>query len=184
MEQLLELVEKDVFDPRTVVGAMAWAVVLLVMSLVVAHGVRLVARRAESRLSDQTGLPFITAFVQLLVHLIAFILYAHLVPELRAIGTAVLTGAGVVSIVAGLAAQNTLGNLVAGLSLVLYRPIQMGDTVQVSAPSGVITAQVARISLGFTVLRTEKREEVIVPNNVMMSTVLVRLPKTPDGAAH
>ena len=29
-----------------------------------------------------------------------------------------------------------------------------------------------------------QREEVIVPNNVMMSTVLVRLPKTPDGAAH
>ena len=77
--------------------------------------------------------------------MVAFIFYAHLVPELRAIGTALLAGAGVVSIVAGLAAQNALGNLVAGLSLVLYRPIQMGDTVQLSAPSGVVTARVERI---------------------------------------
>lgn len=62
MEQLLALLEKDVFDPRTVVGAVAWAGVFLVAALVVAHGVRLISRRAETRLSDQAGLPFITAF--------------------------------------------------------------------------------------------------------------------------
>ena len=96
----------------------------------------------------------------MLVYVVAFIFYAHLVPELRAIGTALLAGAGVVSIVAGLAAQNTLGNLVAGLSLVLYRPIQMGDTVQLSAHSGVVTARFERISLGFTVLRADSGAEV------------------------
>lgn len=182
MAQLLALLEKDLFNPRTIVGAMVWAGIFTIVALVVAHGVRLVARRAETRLSDQTGLPFVTALAQVMVYLVAFILYAHLVPELRAIGTALLAGAGVVSIVAGLAAQNTLGNLAAGLSLVLYRPIQMGDTVQISAPSGVVTARVERISLGFTVLRTESGAEVIVPNNLMMSTVLVRLPKpTPEA---
>jgi len=58
----------------------------------------------------------------LCVRLMAAILCAHLVPVLRALGTAMLAGASVASIVLGLAAQNTLGNLIAGVALLLYDP--------------------------------------------------------------
>ena len=47
------------------------------------------------------------------------VLYAHLIPALRSMGTALLTGVSVVSVIIGLAAQNTLGNLIAGISLLL-----------------------------------------------------------------
>jgi len=59
---------------------------------VMAIVVRTSARRVESRLSDFTGLRFASASAQVLSYVVAFILYAHLVPELRALGTALLAG--------------------------------------------------------------------------------------------
>lgn len=59
--------------------------------------------------------------------MILLILYAHLIPVLRSMGTALLAGASVASVVIGLAAQSTLGNLVAGVSITIYRPFRLGD---------------------------------------------------------
>lgn len=74
----------------------------------------------------------------------------------------------------GLAAQNTLGNLIAGLSLVLYRPISVGDNVQLNTPKGLVTATVELISLGYTVLRDDDQDQILVPNSIMMSSVVIR----------
>jgi small-conductance mechanosensitive channel len=84
-----------------------------------------------------------------------------------------------VSVVVGLAAQNTLGNLIAGFSLVLYRQVRVGDTIRLASPLGVISATVESISLGFTVLRDDSKHEVIVPNNVMMSSTIIRVGRVP-----
>jgi len=35
----------------------------------------------------------------------------------------------------GLAAQSTLGNLVAGVSITIYKPFRLGDTLQVATPT-------------------------------------------------
>ena len=50
----------------------------------------------------------------------ALILYALIVPALRSVGTALLTGFSVGAVVLGLAAQNTLGNLIAGFSILRF----------------------------------------------------------------
>ncbi len=113
---------------------------------------------------------------------LSFLLYAHLIPELRALGTALLAGVSVVSVVLGLAAQSTLGNLVAGVSLVLYRPVRVGDNVQLNSPKGLITATVERVSLGYTVLRDAESSEVIVPNSVMAGSVVIRIRGTNASA--
>ena len=76
---------------------------------------------------DRTGIQFVTQLSQALIYLGATVLYAHLVPVLPQLGTALLTGVSVASVVIGLAAQNTLGNVIAGFSLLLYRPFRIGD---------------------------------------------------------
>ncbi|MEJ7137045.1 mechanosensitive ion channel family protein [Amphibiibacter pelophylacis] len=163
------------FDPKTLIGALSLGAVFLVAALVLAALVRRLTRRVAPHLTDVTGLAFASALGQVMVYLGTFVLYAHLVPDLRALGTALLTGVSIVSVVIGLAAQNTLGNLVAGLSLVLYRPVRVGDWVQVSAPAGVTTACVELLSLGYTTLRDAQGRQVLVPNSVMVSSVVVRL---------
>ncbi len=50
---------------------------------------------------------------------------------------------GVVSVVAGIAAQNTLWNLIFSVSsLLLYRPFKLGDRLQVMTPAGLETGVV------------------------------------------
>ncbi|MDE2398290.1 MAG: mechanosensitive ion channel [Burkholderiales bacterium] len=134
-----------------------------------------IQRGVERHLSDITVLQFISALAQLLAYLIGFVLYAHMVPELRALGTAQFAGVSVISVVIGLAAQSTLGKLVAGFSPVLYRQVRVGDKVRLDLPVGAVSATVEVISLGFTVLRDDQHNEVIVPNSTLMSTTLVRV---------
>lgn len=178
MEHLIDAIQRDLLDPKTLIGALVWGVVFIGIAAVLAAGVRKFAQRVESHLSDVTGLRFASAFAQVVVYVVAFILYTHLIPELRTLGTTLLAGVGIASVVLGLAAQNTLGNLVAGVSLVLYRPIRIGDNVQLNTPRGLTTATVGVISLGYTVLRDADSHEIIVPNSVMGSSVVIRLSGT------
>jgi small-conductance mechanosensitive channel len=167
-------------NPRSLVGAATLGALAFVLASIVVVLIRGSARRIGRHLSDVTALQFVSAFAQLLTYLIAFVLYAHLIPELRALGTALLAGVSVVSVVVGLAAQNTLGNLIAGFSLVLYRQIRVGDTIRLDSPLGVISATVQIISLGFTLLVDDEKHEVIVPNSVMMSSTIIRVGRGPD----
>ncbi len=163
------------FDPRSLLGAISLAIAFLLLAAALAALVRRTAKRVEPHLSDITGLVFASGLGQALAYVVAFVLYAHLIPELRALGTALLAGVSVVSVVIGLAAQNTLGNLVSGLSLVLYRPVRVGDRVQLHIPTGLVTATVELLSLGYTTLRDENGNQILVPNSVMMSSVVIRL---------
>ena len=94
-------------------------------------------------------------------------------PVLRALGTAMLAGASVASIVLGLAAQNTLGNLIAGVALLLYRPFRVGDRLLMTLPGGVVPAVVEALTLGYTFLQTDDHRRVVVPNSLMAGQVTV-----------
>lgn len=137
---------------------------------------RVLTKRGES--VDQTAVRFLGQLVRVGVWVFAFVSYAHIVPGLRSLGTAWLTSAGVAAVVVGMAAQNTLGNLIAGVSLVLYRPFHLGDQLQVSVPGGVETGMVENISLGYTMLRTADERRLVIPNNLMASQTIVNLSLT------
>ena len=174
----------SLLDPGSLLGATLLGALFFVLASVGVLLIRGGTRRIEHHLTDVTALQFASALAQALTYLVAFVLYAHLVPELRALGTALLAGVSVVSVVVGLAAQSTLGNLIAGFSLVLYRKVRVGDMICMASPtgSGSLTARVETISLGFTVLRDDKQQEVIVPNSVMMNTTLLRIARAGEGS--
>lgn len=90
-------------------------------------------------------------------------------------GWPILDVASVVSVVLGRAAQNTLGNLIAGFSLVLDRPVRVGNRVQLTTPLGLTTAVAERVSLGNTVLRDVEGREIVVPNSVLISNIVIRI---------
>jgi small-conductance mechanosensitive channel len=90
-------------------------------------------------------------------------------------GTALLAGASVASVVIGLAAQSTLGNLVAGVSITMYRPFRLGDTLQIAAPTGTDIGVVDMISLGYTTLRAPDGRLIVVPNSIAASQVTINL---------
>jgi len=170
---------KDVANPATLWGALVYALLLLLIAGFGAYFLRFsvvrLLKRDEAGRIDRSVAMFLTQLGQIGIYVIALIFYAHLVPALRAVGTALLAGAGIASIVVGLAAQNTLGNMVAGISLLLYRPFHVGDRLQISAPTGLETGDVESLTLGYTVLRSFDNRRIVVPNSIMASQTTVNL---------
>lgn len=168
-----------ILDPTDPLGAAALGMLLFAIATLLGLSIRQALKRLEPWLSDLTALRFIGALAQVLVYVFALVIWAHLVPALRAMGTALLTGVSVVSVVTGIAAQGTLGNLVAGFWLVLSRSIHVGDKVRVASEVGVIVARVHSIALGSTILLDEEGHEVTVPNSVLMASAITQLAHAP-----
>ena len=170
---MLQHTVSDIFDPATLLGALSYAAVFIVLALFSGRGIRALARHSESHLSDLTALRFVTQLLRLLIYLLAFIIYTRLIPALHELGTTLLTGVSVMGVVIGIAAQSTLSNLVAGFSLVMYRPFHVGDEVQLTTPKGLTTGTVTNLSLGYTMLQDKDDEKIIVPNSVMSTNVVI-----------
>ncbi|HEX9138542.1 MAG TPA: mechanosensitive ion channel family protein [Steroidobacteraceae bacterium] len=168
------------FRPDTLIGASFYFAVFLLLALLVSRALRTTVRAAMTREGhiDRTTISFIQQLGTVIIWAVMIILYAHLIPALRAMGTALLAGAGVASIVIGMAAQSTLGNLVAGIAITIYRPFRLGDTLQIVAPTGNEIGVVDRISLGYTRLLTPDARFVVLPNSVAASQITINLGKS------
>jgi small conductance mechanosensitive channel len=168
------------FRPDSLAGALLYLALSVLIALILSRAIRAAVRVAMSRGGhlDRTTVSFLQQIATALIWVVVLILYAHLIPELRNLGTALLAGASIASVVIGLAAQSTLGNLVAGISITLYRPFRLGDTLQVTAPTGTEIGFVEAISLGYTTLRTPDGRFVVLPNSVAASQVVINLSTT------
>lgn len=81
--------------------------------------------------------------------------------------TSLLATSAVLSVVLGLALQDTLGQLLAGISLQLDRPFRLGDWVEVRSDNGPIAGQVLEVSWRATLLLAIGEELVTIPNKTM-----------------
>jgi small-conductance mechanosensitive channel len=166
-------------DPKTLLGAIFYALVFLFLAWLFGRALHLAVKRLLTKDThnrvDRTAVNFLAQLARIAVYIFAFISYAHIVPALAGLGTAWLASVGIISVIIGLAAQNTLGNLIAGVSLLLYRPFRVGDRLQVTAPTGLETGVVESLNLGYTVLKTDDNRQVVLPNSIMASQTTINL---------
>lgn len=167
----------SILRPDSFFGALIYLAFFIIAASLVSRTLRAAVHAAMTRKGhvDLTTISFLQQFGSALTWVVALILYAHLVPMLRSMGTALLAGASIASVVIGLAAQSTLGNLVAGISITIYRPFRLGDRLQVATPTGTEIGEVELISLGYTTLRTADGREVVLPNALAASQVTLNL---------
>jgi len=83
--------------------------------------------------------------------------------------TPVFITSGVVSIVLGLALQDLLGNLMAGIVMSVERPFKIGDWIRIGSIEGAVVEQTWRTTL----IRTREDDHVLVPNNLAAREVMV-----------
>lgn len=124
-------------------------------------------RRATSSSEHMSGLlkGFFNKFVRRLV------LFIGVLVALSTLGVEVgallaLVGGG--AFILGFALQDSLGNFAAGLMLLIYRPFDVGDTVEVGGVSG----KVDNVSLVSTTIRTFDNKIVLVPNKQVWGQVI------------
>jgi small-conductance mechanosensitive channel len=179
MRQHVSWLFGELTEPGTLVGALFYLVVVLAIAMLIARTLRAGVRRVLARdvhgVIDRTAASYLTQIAQITVYVLALTFYTHLVPALQHVGTALLAGVSIASVVVGLAAQSTLGNLIAGLSLLLYRPFRIDDLLQISTPGGAEVGVVEGLTLGYTLLRTTDDRRIVVPNSAMVSQVAVNV---------
>lgn len=88
------------------------------------------------------------------------------VGPVRDLGVSLLASAGVAGIVVGLAAQRSIGNLLAGIQLSFTQPLRVGDDVVVEKEFG----SVEEINLSYVVVRIWDGRRLIVPMTKLLES--------------
>jgi small-conductance mechanosensitive channel len=113
----------------------------------------------------RVGVPLL--LVNLFTLLVSFILLGFFISEFLGVQLApLLATSAFISVVLGLALQDTLGNLFAGIALQIDKAFSIGDWLEVSGPQKYI-GQVYEISWRATILEGFTEELITIPNRIM-----------------
>jgi small conductance mechanosensitive channel len=137
-----------------------------------AMGPRLLARFDTGTAST---IGFLVQLVTLVLVAVVALRLVDLEPRALALGGAFT------AVVLGLAAQNTLGNLIAGTVLLSARPFRVGERIRMQGGplGGEVEGTVASLGLLYTTL-ARGEERILVPNNAVLSSTIVPL-RAPAG---
>ena len=160
-------------------GGLRWAknismfFVILLISWFLAKLFGKAARKAVVKLESASELlkDFIVNITRKIVFVIGFVvalsmLEVNIGPLLAAIGAA--------GFIVGFALQGTLSNFAAGIMILVYRPYDVGDLVDISGTFG----EVAAMTIVSTTLRTLDNQKVIVPNNKIWGDIVTNVTGT------
>jgi small-conductance mechanosensitive channel len=112
------------------------------------------------------------------------IIFFSIIVALRAAGVEagqLLTTSALITVVAGMALQETLGNLVAGLAMQGERPFEVGDWIEVHGNPGHI-GKVREINWRATRLHTLDNVDVVVPNGLLAKAVFTNYDRPHEAA--
>lgn len=151
-----------------------WAAVVVVITLVLARGVRKATMRQLVRHRAQANATILLGNLAQLGVIVLGTLIVLAIYTQGAFGW-ILTSFSVVGIVVGLSLQDILRNFFAGVWVLVERPFRIGDAIDVSGYTGVVE----EISFRTTQLRTADGREVIVPNGDFMTKPVVNLTRFP-----
>jgi small-conductance mechanosensitive channel len=152
-------------------------IVLVVVGSAAVHWlVRGLSPRLYRRLDPATA--GTTGFVVRLLAMTAVVILALRIAGVNA-GTLAVGGA-FTAVLLGLAAQQALGGIFAGIVLQSTRPFRVGERVRLvgGALAGSIEGTVTSLGLFYTTL-SQGADRLLVPNNVLLSLVVVPL-REPD----
>lgn len=151
----------------------------LLGALVVAVGgwlaLRLLSRLAQRAVARQASAHQALVVAKAISYLGAVVLALTVARMLGLDLTALLATAGVVSVAIGLASQTSLSNLIAGVFLLMDRPFQVGDAIEIQGNVGVVSG----ITLLSTYVRTFDNVSVRWPNEVVLKATILNYTRYP-----
>jgi small-conductance mechanosensitive channel len=149
----------DTVARQLLIGVGAWFLVAAGGALAGTLEESLVGTDEFSSRGVRTQLRVAHRVLSALVVLLALALILSSFDAVRNIGVSLLASAGIASVVIGIAAQKTLGGMVAGIQLSIAQPVRIGDTVVIDTELGTVE----QIHLTFVVLRLWDLRRLIVP---------------------
>ncbi|RII18308.1 Miniconductance mechanosensitive channel MscM precursor [Streptomyces sp. YIM 130001] len=149
------------FLTLVLIASAAWLIIRIATAVVESGYARYAAtNRDPARVRRvRTQVTLIQRVVTAVVGTVAVASMLLTFPAMRTVGTSMLASAGLLGIVAGIAAQSTLGNLFAGFQIAFGDMVRLGDTVVVDGEWGTID----EITLTFLTVRTWDDRRITMP---------------------
>jgi small-conductance mechanosensitive channel len=150
------------------------AVVIVIMAIPAKDFLKIAITYLQSRVAHKTENKIDDIIFELLARFAGFIIFATaIVIALDLLGVNVMpfiAGAGVAGVAIGFAAKDTLSNLIAGVLLIIDRPFEVGDRIEIwRAPTKSATwGDVIDVGLRATKIKTTDNIVIIIPNNEIM----------------
>ena len=155
---------------NTIIFIILIGIITAVVARIVKHFTEAYIKRVNSRWNtDLTTLRMFRHITVAIVYFIGMIIIVYSIPPLQSFSVALFTSAGVIGIIFGLAAQGTLSNIIAGLSLVIFQPFRVGDRLDVMNEYGKVTD----LNLRHTVITTWDNRRVIIPNSKISTEAII-----------
>ena len=116
----------------------------------------------------ETRLRFVRRLVEAVIVVIGLMIALSQFTALDRFAASILASSAIAAAVIGFAAQQTIGNVIAGVMLAVTQPIRIGDRVSFEDHSGVVED----IRLTHTFLQTGADARIIVPNGKLAGSVV------------
>ena len=108
-----------------------------------------------------TQIHFIKSVSTIIIVTLATALILWNIPAVKTIGTTILTFAGVIGIIAGVAAQKSFANLITGMQIAFTQPIKFDDEVVIEDEFGAVED----ITLTYVITKTWDWRRLVMPLN-------------------
>ncbi len=129
---------------------------------------RFLYRGLEHKDFDITGFKFLKHLIITVIYILGISFALIQIPEFKIIGHSLLAGAGVISLIAGLASQQALSNIMSGIFLVIFKPFRINDRITINNFTGIVED----INLRQVVLKDVENNRIIIPNSVISSGII------------
>ncbi len=148
--------------------------IVSVITIVVASSVNIWFKKSIERKmidkEDPTAFKFLRYIAVFGVYTTGLLIGLLAFPSLKGVAQTALGGAGVIALIAGVASQEALANLVGGVFIISFKPFKIGDIIKVT---DTMVGTVVDITLRHTVLRNFENKMIVIPNAIINKEKLI-----------
>lgn len=161
--------------PEMIAIRAAFLAVIVVIAFVVQHLLSKLIHRLINNFDNLPSATIIVNFVRVIVWSLALIVVLEPVFGIKP--TAFITALGVTSVVISLGLKDTIANIFGGFMLMVGRVVQPGDYVTIAG----VTGTVVDVTMRHTVVENRLDERIVIPNSVLNTTSVQRLPASSES---
>lgn len=127
-------------------------------------------KRKVAHAEDPTSYKFLSYVAVIGIYFTGILFGLLAFPSLKGVAQTALGGAGVIALIAGVASQEALANLVGGIFIISFKPFRVGDIIKVT---DTMVGTVTDITLRHTIIRSFENKMIVIPNSIINKEKLV-----------
>lgn len=159
------------FFENITTGKIVEILLLVLLFFVLLIIIRLIGKRLRFVLRERVSIQTLSVLNRFIVWTFIVVYFLVVLSYVGVNITGLLAVGGFASIIIGFATQKVVGNFIAGLFLIVERPIKLGQSVRVDNVAGIVED----IRFLSTIVRSFEGEFIRIPNEHIFTSVIINL---------